>query len=192
MYKLVIWLLFVTVASPAYAQTLSAHLEGASPFMRTFGDAQPPSGFEGFCRRHPRECEGDGRGNERIPLNRSTLQLLQKVNIEVNAEIEPITDFELYGMNEFWTIPRYRGDCEDIALLKRQRLLQYGFPVSAVLMTVVEDPKGQGHAVLTVRTKDGDLILDNLTNEILPWYKTPHTFETRQSSLSPTNWVRLQ
>jgi predicted transglutaminase-like cysteine proteinase len=64
-------------------------------------------------------------------------------------------------VNEYWTLPRTRGDCEDYALLKRHTLLEKGWPVSAVLMTVVRDEKGEGHAVLTARTVQGDFILDN-------------------------------
>ncbi len=44
------------------------------------------------------------------------------------------------------------GDCEDYALLKRKMLMQAGWPREALLMTVVRDKKGEGHAVLTVKT----------------------------------------
>ena len=36
-------------------------------------------------------------------------------------------------------------------------------------MTIVRDQDGEGHAVLTVKTDRGDFVLDNLTDEILPW-----------------------
>ncbi len=58
--------------------------------------------------------------------------------------------------------PPTAGDCEDIALLKRRDLIEKGWPVGALLMTVVRQANGEGHAVLTVLTDRGDLVLDNL------------------------------
>jgi predicted transglutaminase-like cysteine proteinase len=49
-------------------------------------------------------------------------------------------------------------------------------------MTVVINELGEGHAVLTVRTPDDDLILDNRTNQILKWDETGYAFIKRESS----------
>ena len=57
-------------------------------------------------------------------------------------------------------------------------------------MTVVTDQKGEGHAVLMVRTNHGDLILDNKTNRVLPWLETGYTFVKREGQDS-TGWVVL-
>ena len=38
-----------------------------------------------------------------------------------------------------------------------------------MLMTVVRDEKGEGHAVLTARTVQGDFILDNKSEEVKVW-----------------------
>ena len=46
-------------------------------------------------------------------------------------------------------------------LLKRRMLMQAGWPRQALLITVVRDKKGEGHAVLTVKTDKGEFILDN-------------------------------
>ena len=40
-------------------------------------------------------------------------------------------------------------------------LIQAGWPREALLITVVRDKKGEGHAVLTVKTDKGEFILDN-------------------------------
>ena len=53
------------------------------------------------------------------------------------------------------------GDCEDYVLLKRRMLMQAGWPRQALLITVVRDKQGDGHAVLTVKTDKGEFILDN-------------------------------
>ena len=57
-------------------------------------------------------------------------------------------------------------------------------------MTVVIDENGEGHAVLTVRTNRGDLILDNKSNEVLEWFKTNYRYIKRESA-ETTGWVYL-
>ena len=58
-------------------------------------------------------------------------------------------------------------------------------------MTVVFDEKKEGHAILTARTADGDLILDNKTNDIKLWSQTPYEFVMRQSYLNARVWMSL-
>jgi predicted transglutaminase-like cysteine proteinase len=80
-----------------------------------------------------------------------------------------------FGVIERWTYPDLgMGDCEDYVLLKRRKLMELGWPQSALLITVVRDENGEGHAILTVRTTRGDYILDN-----------------RQSGKDPRQWVSL-
>ena len=49
-------------------------------------------------------------------------QDLVEVNQVVNRTVKPVSDFDLYGTTEYWTLPQASGDCEDYVLLK-QRLL---------------------------------------------------------------------
>ena len=58
-------------------------------------------------------------------------------------------------------------------------------------MTVVSDERGEGHAVLTVRTSAGDFILDNKVDEVRIWNEAPYRFLERQSSLNPPFWVEI-
>ena len=147
----------------------------ASPFMRVFGLTQPPYGFVNFCERMPRECAQGPQEEQRFFATPARLAELDAVNRAVNHEIEPVTDMELYGVTDYWTIPTTKGDCEDYVLLKRKRLMELGWPASALLITVVRDEKGEGHAVLTARTAQGDFILDNKTDEIKAWHRTRTT-----------------
>jgi predicted transglutaminase-like cysteine proteinase len=177
----------------------SAGLAFADPsaskeFMRMFGPAQPPLGFVQFCGRMPRECapgRQDTRPAKRFDASPERFAELVAVNIDVNHEIKPVTDKDLYGEAEYWTIPASQGDCEDYVLLKRKRLIALGWPSSALLITVVRDERGDGHAVLTARTAQGDFILDNKTDEIKIWHSVPYHFVMRQSSLDPREWVSL-
>lgn len=163
----------------------------ASRFMRVFGLTQPPYGFVNFCERIPRECAQGPQEEQRLFASPARLAELDVVNRAVNHEIEPVTDADLYGVTDFWTIPTARGDCEDYVLLKRKRLIALGWPASALLVTVVRDERGEGHAVLTARTAQGDFILDNKTDEIKVWHRTGYEFVMRQSYLNPRVWMSL-
>jgi predicted transglutaminase-like cysteine proteinase len=125
-------------------------------------------------------------------MDRARWAELAHVNRSVNAAITPATDREVYGVDEHWAYPTGgRGDCEDYALLKRRVLIDRGWPESALLITVVRDQAGDGHAVLTVRTSEGDVVLDNVHDEILPWHRTGYRFVKRQSQWAPNIWVAL-
>jgi predicted transglutaminase-like cysteine proteinase len=144
-----------------------------------------------FCEAMPKECASDHGQEARFDASAERLKQLDEINRSVNQAIAPATDMEVYGVAEYWTLPRTRGDCEDYALLKRHDLILKGWPVSALLMTVVRDEKGEGHAVLTARTVQGDFILDNKTDEVRLWNKTPYQYVMRQSYLNPRVWVAL-
>lgn len=163
----------------------------ASPYMRVFGVTQPPYGFVEFCQRTPEECRQGPPEEQRFSATPERMSELNSVNQGVNHEITPATDLEVYGQTEYWAIPTTRGDCEDFALLKRKRLMARGWPASAVLMTVVRDEKGEGHAVLTARTMQGDFILDNKVDEVKIWHRTPYEFVMRQSYLNTRVWMSL-
>ena len=109
---------------------------------------------------------------------------------EVEALIKGAT--EHYGKIDWWTYPvDNKGDCEDYVLEKRRRLIEHGWLESTLLITVVRDENNEGHAVLTVRTDEGDLILDNKRNDIASWAETPYTFVKAQSQRDPLHWVSL-
>jgi predicted transglutaminase-like cysteine proteinase len=183
----------VTATAPSVAEPSRAQrsAERSVAFMRVYGNAQPPYGFVRFCETTPRECVGETRQDLRFAADAMRLAELDDVNRMVNTTIEPLTDLELYGVTEHWTLPVDKGDCEDYALLKRKMLIARGWPASALLLTVVRDEKGDGHAVLTARTAQGDFILDNKIGEVRPWNKTPYEFVMRQSYLNPKVWVSL-
>ena len=166
-------------------------IDRPSPFMRVFGQALPPYGFVQFCEVLPAECAAGPTEEGRVRPTPEALSELDEVNRTVNRTIQPATDLELYGVSERWTLPTIKGDCEDYALLKRSILLRRGWPTSALLMTVVRDEMGEGHAVLTARTAQGDFILDNKVEEVKLWYNTPYDFVMRQSYLNPKVWMAL-
>jgi len=50
---------------------------------------------------------------------------------------------------------------------------------------VVRDKKGEGHAVLTVKTDKGEFILDNQNENVVAWTETGYRFVKRQSQSDP-------
>ena len=62
---------------------------------------------------------------------------------------------------------------------------------SALLVTVVFDEVGDGHAVLIARTDRGELVLDNKAESVRLWYQTAYRFVKRQSAADPNRWVAV-
>jgi predicted transglutaminase-like cysteine proteinase len=149
-----------------------------------------PNGWLRFCVQNPEECRPTGEEPRDITLTPELLQQLFSINSFANDRVKWTSDAELYGQAERWTYPLDRGDCEDIVLLKRRLLAQAGWPLGNLLITIVDHPGAGGrHAVLTVRSDRGELILDNLSPEILFWYETPYRFLARQTPADPNVWV---
>lgn len=161
-------------------------------FMKIFGTALPPFGFVHFCDRMPAECVAGQIDDSRLAATPARLSELDEVNRAINRRIVPTTDLELYGVSEYWTLPTTHGDCEDYVLLKRRVLMERGWPASALLITVVRDEQGEGHAVLTARTAQGDYVLDNKTSEVKLWHATGYRYVMRQSYINPRLWMSLE
>lgn len=160
-------------------------------YAKAHQQALAPMGFIDFCKRFPDSCARERSTPARTALTPERLRELVSVNDHVNQKIHPETDQDLYGVEEHWTIPVDAGDCEDYALLKKYYLEQLGWPRSTLLMTVVIDERGDGHAVLMVKTTAGDLVLDNQNPTVLDWTKTPYDYVKRQSSYDPKIWESL-
>lgn len=160
--------------------------------MITGSVTSQPIGHYEFCRRLPGECHAIKTSLAAPRVTEAGWKIVRDVNLSINTEITPVTDLELYGRDEYWAYPVNAGDCEDFALAKRKILIQKGFPEASLLITVVRKPDGEGHAVLTLRTASGDFILDNLENEVKPWYKTPYRYLKRQAIFDSGRWVSIE
>ncbi len=157
-----------------------------------FGKSLPPVGYVTFCARGEEECKFIGGKAERLAMSPESWNMLNQVNTYVNGKIKPESDVDLYHVPEYWAYPTTAGDCEDYVLLKKRYLQGMGFSPDELLITVLLDEKGEGHAVLTVTTDGGDFILDNRRDEILRWDQTDYKFLKRQSQNDPKQWVSLQ
>ena len=161
-------------------------------FVQTVGgNTSIPVGHAEFCNSRPDECRANANPVELVSLTEGLWQQLLSVNAGVNQHVAPVTDQDLYQVAEFWTYPNGYGDCEDYALAKRRELVNAGWPASTLLMAVVKQASGEGHAVLMVRTDRGDLVLDNQVGSIDVWNATPYKFIKRQSQADAGKWVDM-
>jgi predicted transglutaminase-like cysteine proteinase len=179
----------VATEVPASAAELVNFKDAA--FAPVTGETSIPIGHADFCRRYPNECTVNPTVVDDVHLTAADWQQLLDVNTSLNTSIVPETDEQLYHVPEYWTYPHGYGDCEDIALAKRKQLIEDGWPVSDLLMTVARENDGEGHAVLMVRTDRGDLILDNQDSIIRDWKDSPYHFLKRQSQANAGEWVGI-
>jgi predicted transglutaminase-like cysteine proteinase len=159
--------------------------------MATVGVTTRPAGHNEFCKRYPAECRVKTRREPRVHLTAERWNELVEVNNLVNWAVTPVTDEELFGKEEVWVYPATEGDCEDFVLEKRRDLVKRGWPVGALLITVVRQTNGDGHAVLTVLTDRGDLVLDNLEPQVRVWSQTEYQYVKRQSENDSGRWVAI-
>jgi predicted transglutaminase-like cysteine proteinase len=193
MFRALVCFAFFAILGLAQPASGAGSATAKSPaFSSEFGKTLPPIGFVKFCVENRADCQNTTRSAAKIELTANNWSLLQQINMQVNTAIRPVSDQDLYGVPELWTYPTDAGDCEDYLLLKKKYLQAVGFSANSLLITVVLDEKSEGHAILTVTTKNGDFVLDNRRNEILAWSETGYVFLKRQSRSNPLDWVSLR
>lgn len=154
----------------------SAHLDLPVVEIR---NTHPP--YADYCLRHPDHC--DLSGPTRVVHAPGLLAMLDDVNAAANRRVDcSVTDSDLYGQEEYWAYPEGRfGDCEDIALFKREELVHLGLPRGALTLALVHHRVTMTpHAVLLVETTAGTYLLDTLSDPALPWHEAPYNFEARE------------
>jgi predicted transglutaminase-like cysteine proteinase len=183
--------LLTSLAALLAAPTASMAQERAA-FIAVGAVTTPPIGWAEFCIEYAPECDTRSSRPRDVALSTRAWVELKRINVAVNTSVKPMTDMDHWGVVERWNYPDDGyGDCEDYALQKRKLLMAAGWPREALLMTVVRDQNGNGHAILTVKTDRGEYVLDNQTNDVLLWADTGYRFVKRQSQSDPNVWVSL-
>ena len=190
---------FAAAAATAFGVAFASLVEASETSAPTASYApighvtSVPYGWVDFCGRRPEECSLGKLSPVDVRLTNKTWATLQRVNKRVNELIEPITNLEHWGtMVDHWDYPiDGKGDCKVYALFKRKLLVEQGFPRQALLMTIVRDLDGEGHAILTVKTDRGEFVLDNLSDQVRPWDATGYSFVKRQAQDDPNVWLDL-
>ena len=155
-------------------------------------ETRAPIGWVEFCSENKSDCRGATSSPRDIVMTQVAWRDLVRVNQWVNENVRPMTDMDHWGVVEKWSYPTDGyGDCEDYVLQKRKMLIDAGWPREALLITVVRDKRGDGHAVLTVKSDKGEFVLDNQNEEIVLWTETGYRFVKRQSQHDVNVWVSL-
>ena len=136
--------------------------------------------YQDFCERKPGEC--DLGGVAEIELTSDQWMVMMEINAEVNRQVVFRLDKAQYDREEFWAYPlKGFGDCEDMALEKRARMVRAGFPRGALRMAIGYHKKWlSSHALLTIETRQGTYVMDSISDRILLWHRAPYNFETRE------------
>jgi predicted transglutaminase-like cysteine proteinase len=180
------------IALALFASPNTSTAEERALFITVGEITRAPIGWVEFCVEYDPECKTKPSAARDVVLSGQAWKDLQRINLWVNTHVKPMTDMEHWGVVERWNYPDDGyGDCEDYVLQKRKMLMQSGWPREALLITVVRDKNGDGHAVLTVKTDKGEYILDNQTDDVVLWSETGYRFVKRQSQSDPNVWVAL-
>lgn len=122
---------------------------------------EAPLGAMVFCLANASQCSG--AGDTKLFYSSDLIDNLQRINTTVNQSILPVVD-----KSDVWSVNVTSGDCEDYALTKRDKLIRIGMPASALrISTGYIRSTGESHAVLIVRTDNGDYVLDNMRNAVV-------------------------
>lgn len=143
--------------------------------------ALTPLSMQYFCAQNRTECASSGRGQ--VTMTPNLLAILKQINGRVNRDITPERDTA-----DVWELNPTSGDCEDYVLSKRSALIDRGVPAGALRIAYTHTARGAAHAVLVVRTGDGDLVLDNLTNSIKTLRASGYKIRSMSSS-NPGRWI---
>lgn len=162
---------------------------------RHISDGKPvaaPMGAVGLCEDMFWACASAGEIRVSVQVGGSTLELAKQINSAVNRQFREVSDRRQYRREEHWALPTRRGgDCEDFALLKKRELIKRGVSPNNLLIATVLDRNHQSHAVLVVRTAEGDFVLDNLRRKVLHWSDTGYTYLRMQDPRDPSGWMAV-
>ena len=161
--------------------------EGA--FLSSRMTVSAPAGASNLCTRYTWAC---ARSASVTPVSPAQMTLAATLNRQINRQVRSVSDQAQYGKQEHWALPTARGgDCEDFALLKKKRLMQAGVDPQNLLITTALDRRRNAHAVLIMRTPQGDFVLDNLRDDIVHWQRTGYTFLRMQNPANPALWTAV-
>lgn len=148
------------------------------------GRTHAPLGYQLMCLKTPNAPECKGGGAAKVEVTASVMSTLKRVNAHVNSTIRPLHD---RPGADVWNASASSGDCEDYVLAKRRALIKAGIPAGSLRIAHVKTRKGEGHAILVIKTGGRDLVLDNLTATIKPLSQTGYRVIS-MSGANPKQW----
>lgn len=142
-----------------------------------------PLAMQFFCAKNKSECASNRSGGSQVTMTPNLMAVLKQVNIHVNRAIRPQRD-----VADVWEVNPASGDCEDYVLTKRSTLIRQGVAAGALRIAYTHTRWGEPHAVLVVKTSEGDYVLDNLNNSVKTLRASGYTIRS-MSTANPNRWV---
>ena len=171
----------VTVFSPASVSANTSSRASVRAEVLAPRTVVTPLAMQFFCAKHRDECTSSRRGE--VTMSGQLLDVLKHVNLQVNRAIRPQRDTA-----DVWELNPRAGDCEDYVLSKRSALVRSGVAPGALRIAYTHTRWGEAHAVLLVRTSEGDYVLDNLTNTVKTLRSSGYAIRS-MSSANPLRWI---
>lgn len=136
----------------------STTFAGTIPRVNAGVEVTALKGAVAFCKEIPDRCTP--HPSAIVSSTQEHVAELIEINDAVNKELtfQP----EPKGV-DIWQDRNFTsGDCEDYALLKRQRLIHEGWPPGALRIAIVtrEEDDDEMHAILIASLSDADYVLD--------------------------------
>jgi len=179
-------------------EIMSGSLKALPQWTRVLAEMEAESATFESCARNARNCL--------TPTLRNWNRVIREAASQDRAgKIRTVNEFfnqwpykqdrEIYGHSEYWAAPAkfmaHSGDCEDYSIAKYFALRALGFEKEELRIVILMDEiRGIGHAVLAVYEKDGIVILDSLSNLILPHERYKH-YRPQYSMNETTRWAHL-
>ena len=151
-----------------------------------------PMAFMRFCLRYPDDCKirQSNISEDVVSLTKDRWEQLAKVNRDVNRAIKPQAN-DRGVMAEEWLVSPRHGDCNDYAVTKRHELLALGWPSRSLLLAEVVVDSGEHHLILVVRTREDDVVLDNLSGVVRPVSEINYRWVRSQQENNPQFWSAI-
>ena len=100
-----------------------------------------------------------------------------------------------WGKADYWVWPnlflKKSGDCEDYAIVKYFTLKELGMDTDKLRIVVLRDTRRLSHAVLAVYMDKDIVILDNISNAILPQGRLRH-YVPQFSFNEKSRWAHMR
>lgn len=173
----------VTTLSTGSAFAYADHTRISTHGLSTQVATVTPLSMQYFCAAHRNECASGGSSS--VTMSPDLLAVLKQINVRVNGAIRPVAE---RGGVDRWQLNPTSGDCEDFALSKRSALIRNGIPSGSLRIAYTHTRRGEPHAVLVVKTSQGDYVLDNLNNAVKTLRATGYNIRS-MSSPNPTRWM---
>lgn len=172
----------VTMFSAGGAAAYTSQGKVSTFELVTHTAAITPLSMQFFCAQNKSECAGGG-GRGQVTMSPNLMAVLKQINVQVNRSIRPQRDTA-----DVWELNPTSGDCEDYVLSKRSALIRQGVSAGALRIAYTHTRRGEPHAVLVVRTSEGDFVLDNLSNSVKTLRASGYNIRSMSSS-DPTRWT---